>query len=86
MIYLGNLTIQQMEERLGITLSDDERDRLNALREEYCNNVAGNEKIHVYDIPFCIECGNPSARKTVIDILTPYAKKMKTPIQIGGGI
>lgn len=85
-IYLGNLSVEQMENRLGIILSEEERDKLKSLREEYCANVAGNEKIHIYDIPFCIECGNPSARKTVIGILAPYASKMKTSIQIGGGV
>ena len=85
-IYLGNLTIDQFEKRCGITLTDEEKVILNELREEKCDNVKGNNKIHIYDIPFLIECGNPEARKTVIDMLTPYAGEIKCALQIGGGV
>lgn len=86
MIMLGNLSMEQMEKRVGITLTDEERNTLNELRESTCDNVDGNNKIHIYDIPFLIMCGNPKARKTVIDILTPYSGKMKGTLQIGGGV
>lgn len=86
MIMLGNLTVEQMEKRVGITLTDDERNTLNELREMTCDKVDGNNKIHIYDIPFMIVCGNPLARKTVIDILTPYSGKMKGTLQIAGGV
>lgn len=79
MILLGNLTVEQMEKRCGITLKDEERNALDALREETCDKVCGNNKMHIYDIPFLIECGNPEARKAVIDILTPYAGKIIEP-------
>ena len=86
MIMLGNLTIEQFEKRLGISLTDGEKDTLNDLREMTCDKVDGNNKIHIYDMPFMIVCGNPDARKTVIDMLTPYAGDMKVPLQIGGGV
>ena len=87
MILLGNLTVEQMEKRCGITLKDEERNALDALREETCDKVRGNNKMHIYDIPFLIECGNLEARKTVIDILTPYAEQIgkNTVLQGGGG-
>ena len=86
MIMLGNLTVEQAEKRLSITLTDEERNTLKGLIEETCDKVDGNNKIHIYDIPFMIVCGNPQARKTVIDILTPYAGNMKECLQIGGGV
>lgn len=86
MIMLGNLTIEQFEKRCGITLTDQERNIMNGLREQTCEKVKGNSKIHIYDIPFFIECGNAEARKTIIDMLTPYAGDMKTSLQIGGGV
>lgn len=86
MILLGNLTVAELEKRCGVTLTDEERNTLDALREGVCDKVRGNNKIHIYDIPFLIECGNPEARKTVIDILTPYAGEMKAALQIGGGV
>lgn len=87
MIMLGNLTVEQFEKRCGITLKDEERQTLVELREETCDKVRGSNKIHIYDIPFLIECGNPEARKTVIDLLTPYAEQIgkNAVLQVGGG-
>lgn len=48
--------------------------------------IEGNKAIHIYDIPFCIECGNPEAREIVIKTLTPYASQFKETLQIGGGV
>lgn len=83
MIMLGNLTVEQFEKRCGITLNNEERETLNNLREQTCDKVDGNNKIHIYDIPFMIVCGNGEARKTIIDILTPYVGDMKTNLKIG---
>lgn len=86
MIMLGNLTVEQLEKRCGISLTEKERETLNSLREETCDKVDGNNKIHIYGMPFLIMCGNPDARKTVMDMLTPYAGDMKTSLQIDGGV
>lgn len=85
-IYLGNLSIQEFENRAGITLTEDERKLFTEMREQVCNKVKGKKAIHIYDIPFCIECGNKEARSEVIRILTPYSSKLKEPLQIGGGV
>lgn len=85
-IYLGNLTIEQFENRCKITLTDEERETLNNLRESVCDKVGGHNKIHIYDIPFMIVCGNREARNTIIDMLTPYSKDIAVPLQIGGGV
>lgn len=86
MIMLGNLTIEQFENRCGIKLTDSERSTLSSLIESTCDKIDGNNKIHIYDIPFMIVCGNLEARMTVLDIIKPYAKDLKTSLQIGGGI
>lgn len=85
-IYLGDLSITEFEKRAGIELTVEQRNTLNALLEHTCADVQGNNKIHIYDIPFCIECGNPGARKTVLDILMPLSSKIKVPLQVGGGV
>lgn len=87
-IMLGNLTVKDMEKRCGITLSDSERETLEGLREPTCDKVDEREKIHIYDIPFMIVCGNPAARKTVFDILMPYAGEISknAVLSIGGGV
>lgn len=63
-----------------------ERKLFNEMREEVCDKVKGNKAIHIYDISFCIECGNKEARSEVIRILTPYSSKLKEPLQVGGGV
>lgn len=85
-IYLGNLSIKEMENRCGIVLTDNERDILENLREDTIANVRGNNKIHIYDIPLLIECGNVEARKTVIDILMQYSSQMTAKLGVGGGV
>ena len=85
-MYLGNMSIREMEERCKITLTDSERKTLEGLREEIISNVKGNNKIHIYDIPFLIECGNAEARKTVLDILMPYSGQIKARLGVGGGV
>lgn len=85
-IYLGDLTVEQFEKRCGIELTKEQRNTFNSLLEHTCSKVKGNNKIHIFDIPFCIECGNPEARKTVIDILTPLSSQIKETLQVEGGV
>ncbi len=85
-IYLGDLSIAEFEKRAGIELTVEQRNTLNSMLEHTRADVQGNNKIHIYDIPFCIECGNPDARKTVLGILMPLSSKIKAPLQVGGGV
>ena len=55
MIYLGNLSVKQIEERTGITLSDTDREYMNTNRQEEVNNTALKKgKWHCFDMPFMI--------------------------------
>ena len=86
LVFFGDLSIEQLEKRAAIELTAEQRDTLNALIEHNCSKVQGNNKIHIYDAPFLIECGNPEARKTVLDILMPLSSKIKGCLQVGGGV
>lgn len=86
LILLGNLTVEQMEKKCGIYLPEDERRTLENLWEDNCERVDGNTKIHIYDIQFFIACGNPEARKTVIDIISSHVDQIWCALQIGGGV
>ena len=79
---LGNFTVEQMEERLGITLVDDDREFFKQSRQEKVANIA-NDKWHCFDIPFIIVCGSMKMAIKVRDILQPYEKQMKCKIDIG---
>ena len=81
-IYLGNLSVAEIEKRLEITLTDEERKQLSEDRQERCENL-GADKWHCYDMPFLIACGSSEQAKKVYNLLKPYADKMKKQIQIG---
>ena len=81
-IYLGNLTIEQIERRLGIEFSEAERGELKSTRQENASNIS-SDKWHCFDIPFMIVCGSYAFAERLKEILTPYASKMKGSISVG---
>lgn len=82
MILLGNLSIEQIEQRLDIKFSETDKERLKSFHSEK-TDVARQNAWHCFDIPFIIVCGTLNTVSEVMDILTPYSSKMKTKIQIG---
>lgn len=74
-ICLGNLTVTEIEKRLGITLTDDERDFFDKSHQAKAGNIADN-KWHCFDIPFSIVCGSMDFAKKVHGILKPYEGDM----------
>ena len=81
-IYLGNLTVEQIEHRLGIVFSEEERSELKSARQEKASNIAA-DKWHCFDIPFMIVCGSYAFSERLKEILTPYASKMTGSISVG---
>lgn len=81
-IYLGNLTINQMEQRLGITLTDDERKFFLSTHKDNCNSL-GSDEWHCYDIPFMFAAGSVAFLKRCIKILSPYGSQCKCAMQMG---
>lgn len=80
-ILLGNLTVQQIEERLGITLTDEERQFLISTRQEKAENIA-KDKWHCFDMPFNMVCGSRDFVMKVYEVLKPYSDKMIVPLQV----
>lgn len=80
-ICLGNLSVRQIEDRLSIELSEDDRGALSASRQQMAENIAPG-KWHCFDLPFVVVCGDMDTAIKVRDILTPYADKMSGQIQI----
>lgn len=81
-IMLGDLAVEQIERRLGITLSYDERELMSNTRQEIAENIQIG-RWHCFDIPFMIVAGGMEFAAILNEILTPYAKQMKCQIQIG---
>ncbi len=80
-IYLGNLSTNQIQERLGIALTLDEITELNQSRQQDAANIAP-DKWHSFDIPLVIACGSMDMAVKVRDMLAPHSRAMKEPIQI----
>ena len=80
-ILLGNLTVSQLEKRLGITLTDDERQFLIGTNQEKAENIKP-DKWHCFDLPFNLVCGSREFAIKVCEILKPYSNKMITQLRI----
>lgn len=80
-IYLGNLSLEQIEQRLGISLTEEERKAFDHHQE--LANVTEPNDWHCFDIPFMIVCGTKAKAEKIRDALFPYHLKMKSHISIG---
>lgn len=83
-IFLGNLTIEQIEERAGIVLSDDDRKYMKANRQEKVNDTPIDVgKWHGFDIPFAIMVGDKETATMYNNLLSKYDwSKCKEPLRI----
>lgn len=79
---LGNLSIEQIENRLGIELTEKNKAFLKSTHQEEAERIVSG-KWHCFDIPFFFACGGSTFTKEIIDIFSPYLNKVKTPMQIG---
>lgn len=57
MIMLGNLSVSQIEKRLGIDFPEDIREFMKQNHEQSATNIPKG-KWHCFDIPFNIVCGD----------------------------
>lgn len=79
---LGNLTPNQMKERLGVTFTEDEIKWLESTRQNKAEDIAAG-KWHCFDLPFRIVTGDEEMGVKVRDMLMPYSNKMICAISIG---
>ena len=80
-IMLGNLTTKQIEDRLGIALTDTEREALNSMHQSKAEGIQ-KDKWHCFDMPFTLLCGSRETAQSVYAVLRPYSNSMKCQIQI----
>lgn len=77
---LGNLTVEEMEHRLGITLTDEQRKRMSDIRCNDAQNIPEGQW-HCFDIPFVVICGSLEVAYMWRDILEPKEKELQTRIE-----
>ena len=79
---LGNLSLGQIEERAGVSISAEAREELSAMRQEEAKHIAPG-KWHCFDLPFMILCGDKPTAEKVLAILSVYDwSKAKEALQI----
>lgn len=77
---LGNLTVEEMEHRLGITLTDEQRTRMSDIRCNDAQNIPEGQW-HCFDIPFVVVCGSLDVVYMWRYILEPRKKELQTRIE-----
>ena len=77
---LGNLSVEQIEERLGIEFPEEIRELMNNTRQLEAQNIAKG-KWHCFDIPFKLVCGDMEIATKIFEGLKPQSHKCKEPLQ-----
>ena len=80
-IYLGNLTIEQMEARTGVNFDDELKNLLIETHQDSASNIAEGEW-HCFDIPFVLVCGGMPLAQRIYDHLKADSKNFKEVLQI----
>ena len=78
---LGNLSVDQMERRMGITFPDDLKEVLLKYHQEVATDVKPGFW-HCFDMPFTMVCGNADLAELVREKLTPLVDKIITPLSV----
>ena len=71
MIMLGNLSLKQIEERTGVSVSLRDREILSEMHQEKAENISPG-KWHCFDLPFMMVCGDKPTAEKVVKILSAY--------------
>lgn len=69
-IRLGNLTMFQFEDRIGIKLNDEDKNWLQAHKQDNAQRI-GKDEFHIFDMPFSIIVGS-KIKNELVEILTKY--------------
>lgn len=77
---LGNLTVAQIEQRLGIDFPDTIRDFMKESHQSNADNVKLG-KWHCFDIPFVIVCGDMDTAQKIFDSVKDKATECKENLQ-----
>ena len=75
-IMLGNLSVSQIEERLGIEFPEDIRDFMKKSHQSKAENI-GKGKWHCFHIPFTILCGDIETATKIFNSVKEKADKCK---------
>ena len=79
---LGDLSITDMENRLGVTFPEELKEQMLPKRQMDTTNLKEGYW-HCYDIPFMLVCGGIETATEYNRLLKPLSSEMKGSFQIG---
>lgn len=82
-IMLGNLSVKDIETRLGITFSPEDASTLQKTRQENVSIPLESGKWHCYDIPFMFMTDTREDALVFVNIFEKYVAQMRGQFQIG---
>ena len=80
-IMLGNLSVKQIEERLGIEFPEETRDFMNKSHQSEASKIQPG-KWHCFDLPFNMVCGDYDTAKKFYESVKDKSEQCKTSLQI----
>ena len=80
-IMLGNLSVAEIESRLGIKFPQDIADFMSDNHQASAQNVLPG-KWHCFDIPFNLVCGDVETAKKIYGALKEKSGECKEPLRI----
>ena len=81
MVMLGNVSVDEMQNRTGIDFPDELIEFMDGTREHSANNVKHGQW-HCFDLPFVLLCGDKGTAQKIYDQLKPFTADFKEKLQI----
>lgn len=79
-IMLGNLTVSQIEKRLGIKFPEKIREFMEQTHQSGAENIAKG-KWHCFDIPFNLVCGDVETATKIFNSVKDRSSECKEQLQ-----
>lgn len=79
-IMLGNLSVEEIEKRIGIKFPDDIEDFMRESHQSNASNIKSGEW-HCFDIPFTIVCGDIETARKIYESVKDRSVEVKEPLQ-----
>lgn len=71
-IYLGNLSIEQIEREYGVAFSDEDKQWLQEHHQDKASNIQ-RDKWHFFDMPRVMMAGSNEFAKEIYDMFQKYS-------------
>lgn len=81
-IYLGNLSVDEIEKRIGIPFPEEIKKFMTGTREMSAQKTPAG-KWHCFDMPFMIVCGDRETAQKIYESVKDRYGEIKEPLQIG---